>query len=358
MVVAGVAAGLSLRDPSPAADVRTPQSVVPSQAAAVTKGPALFDPLQTDASFSAASDDSGTCAIKKGLVVTARADSSAVCGEDARLVFPPSQNIAVRATLGDSGSCATISFRATSDEDEPNYLAGAYRAAVCPEETRLTSTIAAPDDPIATVRRATSTGVPHRILVVTTDRGATVSIDDTPVLEGELTESNLLSGRVMLGAEATGDRRAKVTFTDAQLRSGPDPSVPAVPAFTTGDAQITAGVWMLYEDHRLAIVEQAEYLSGKDYCRRYAVAASSPKCAKKTVPVYTGVRVTLPTAPGLKYLDFRDSPQKCLDPKTHAGTCEVRRDVFSEMLHEFDPWAGLVTIRAGKVVSVAHMDYH
>ncbi|MFI1993067.1 serine/threonine protein kinase [Actinoplanes sp. NPDC020271] len=354
VAVAGVAAGLGLRDPIPAADVRTPESAKPSQAATATNGPALFDPLTTDAAF----PSQGACAVKKGLVVTAKAESSAVCGEFEHLVFPPSQNIGVTATLTTGTSCATIWFRATADEGEPDYLADAYQAAVCPGEVRLTSTAAGPGDPIATVRRATTTGRPHRLLVVTTDRGATVSVDGDPVLQGELTENNLLSGRVMLGAEGNTGGRGQVTFTDAQFRSGPDPAVPAVPAFTTGDAQLTAGMWMLYQDHRLAIVEQADYLSGKDYCRQYAVAASSPKCAKKTVPVYSGLRVALPVAADLKYLDYRKSPAKCLDPATHAGTCPVSRAVFSEMYDEFDPWAALVTIRAGKVVTVAHLDYH
>ncbi|MCW2139717.1 Serine/threonine protein kinase [Actinoplanes cyaneus] len=355
---AGVAAGLGLRDHRGGDEVRTPESAKPSQAAAGTDRPALFDPLRTDAAFTPVTEATGACAIRKGLVVTAKADSSMVCGEYAHLVFPPSQNIGVTATLGNDTSCATIWFRATADEDEPNYLADAYRVVVCPDETHLTSTDAAADDPIATVRRPTTAGVPHRILVVTTDRGATVSIDGAPVLQGELTESNLLSGRVMLGTETKRGGRGQVTFTDAQLRSGPDPSVPPVPVFTTGDAQLTAGVWMLYEDHRLAIVEQAEYLSGKDYCRRYAVAASSPKCAKTTVPVYSGLRVTLPVADGLKYLDYRKSPSTCLDPATHAGTCQVSRSVFSQMTGALDPWAALLTIRAGKVVSVAHLDYH
>ncbi|BCY10200.1 hypothetical protein L3i22_052880 [Actinoplanes sp. L3-i22] len=357
----GVAAGIGLRDGPQAAEGRTPQSAEPSPAATATDpptGPALFDPLLTAAGFGPVSEEGGTCAIKKGLVVSAKAESMMVCGEYAHLAFPASQNIGVRATLANSRSCATIWFRATGDEGQPDYLAQGYQVFVCPGEVRLTSSIAAADDPIATVKRPTKVGVPHRILVVTTDRGATVSIDDEPVLEGELTENNLISGRVMFGAEALPGGSAKVTFTDALLRSGTDPAVPPVPAFVTGDAQLVAGVWMLDQAHRLAIVEQAEYLGGAEYCRRFAVASSSPKCAKKTVPVYSGTRVTLPVAAGVKFLDYRELPARCLDAGTHAGTCQVSRGVFAVMGDEFDPWAGLLTIRGGTVVSVAHLDYH
>ncbi|WP_436531468.1 serine/threonine protein kinase [Actinoplanes sp. HUAS TT8] len=361
VVAAGVAAGIGLRDDGGAADDRTSQAAQPGPAATASEspaGPTFFDPLSTDAAFGVQTGDAGACAVKKGLVVTAKDGQTMMCGEYAHLVFPPSQNIGVRATLADARSCATIRFRATADEGEADYVTSGYQVSVCADEVRLTSTVAAVGDPIATARRPTSVGSPHSILVVTTDRGAKVSVDDTPVLEGELTESNLLSGRVLLGAEPSGDGRAKVTFTDLRLRSGTDPAVPPAPAFATGDAQLTAGVWLLYEAHQQAIVEQAEYVTGAEYCRRYAVASTSPKCAKTTVPVYSGVRVALPVAAGVKYFDYRNLPASCLDPETHAGKCGVSRAVFSVMGDEFDPWAALVTIRAGRVVAVAHLDYH
>ncbi|MCY1143133.1 protein kinase [Actinoplanes sp. Pm04-4] len=320
-------------------------------AAAAPTGPSIFDSLRRDAFFGKTSDENGSCSFRNGLRI--RTAKYMVCAPYTGTVFPPSQSVSVNATLTGARSCATVWFRATKEQENYDYLADAYKVALCPGEVRLSSTIDGRETVIATEKRNTTIGAAHRIEVVANEREATVAVDGSPVLGGPLTETSLVSGRVMFGAAGT---RADVTFTDAQLRSGDNLGAPAVPGFVTGDARFTAGAYLTYDIGRVAIVEPTDYLPGAEYCRRYAVAASSPKCAQKYVPAPSSTQVTLPIAENRTYFDYRKNPVKCLDAKTRAGTCEVSFDQFVTTTGEPSPRPLLVTVRGGEVVSFARLD--
>ncbi|GIF23728.1 hypothetical protein Ate02nite_64580 [Paractinoplanes tereljensis] len=322
-------------------------------------GPAMFDSLRSETLFVASSDESGTCGYRRGLRVTAKASATEMCGDYLDTVFPTSQNISVRATAANADSCPAIWFRASARQDNrENYLADFYRVAVCPGEVSLTSSIGGAENVIATAKRSTATGAGHTVQLVADEGEATVSVDGAEALRGRLTESSLVSGRVLVGAVAGAGGRADVTFTDLRLRSGTDPAVPATPAFTTGDARFTAGQWMLSDREKVAILEPTEYLSGAEYCRRFPPDDTSPNCTKKYVPVPNAVKVSLPVATGITYLDYRKDPKKCTDPATHAGTCRVAFDAFTTNSGgDGSPTEPLlVTIRAGKIVTAARLN--
>lgn len=350
-VAAVAGAGLRLLDagePTPAPE--TPAATT----AAVVAGPSVFDSLRQAASFTATRTEDGSCGFRSGLRV--RTTGSMVCAPSFSVVFPPNQTVSVRATLAGAQSCATVWFRATREGEGLDYLADAYRFALCPGELSLSSTIDGRETVIATAKRTTTTGAPHRIQLSANNREATVSVDGERVLAGPLTESSLVSGRVLLGAVAARKgRQADVTFTDAQLRSGPDPGTPAVPAFVSGDAQFTAGTYLTYDIGRVAIVEPTDYLTGTEYCRRFALTTASPQCARKYVAAPSSTRVTLPIADNRVYLDYRQNPAECLDPRTNAGTCEVSFEEFATVVAEPDPRPALITVRGGKVVSIAKL---
>nr|WP_093620926.1 serine/threonine-protein kinase [Actinoplanes philippinensis] len=339
VVAVAVVAGLALRptlseDPPPAA----PE---------VVTGPAVFDSLRTDSLFSVAGNEAGRCAYAGGgLRVTSTSADPMMCGDYQQIVFPPSQNISVRATLGNARSCATIWFRAGTEETFP----GAYQVTVCPDRVGLAARIDGDATPVASADRATATGKAHLLQVVAAERQATVSIDGETVLTGPLDESSLVSGRVLFGV--TG---GSVTYADAQLRSGTDPAIPPAPGFLTGDAELVAAMHMVYDRGRVAIAEPAEYPTGAEYCRRLEL--TSPKCQNKYVPVTSGLRASLPIAARPVYLDFRPNERRCTDPATLAGTCEVSFDEFST-LDEPSPFPALVTIRGGKVTAVARLNLH
>ncbi|WP_433378920.1 serine/threonine-protein kinase [Actinoplanes sp. CA-142083] len=346
--VAAVGAGTVLRnrEPTPA------EAPPPPSAPAAVAGPSLFDALRGPGFVNTSTDQYGTCTYRNGLRVTAKTADAAMCALTPYVVFPPTQTIAVSATLADARSCAAIVFRAVGEDGNlVNYFRDGYLATICPGEVRLASTIGGAVSPIAAAKRPTAPGKAHRISLATTDRSATVAIDGADVLDGMLTESALVSGRVLLGA-STG----RVTYTDAELRSGADPAAPAVPPFATGDAQFTAGMWTLYDAGGVAIVEPTEFLSGREYCRRFALADSSPRCSQKYVPATSSLAVSLPLADKPAYLDYRRNPQKCRDSRTRAGTCPVSFREFSTTTDGTSPWPAVVTIKAGKVTSVARLD--
>lgn len=347
--VVAAAAGTLLRSQGDTPSASAPGSATPEPPVAAA-GPSVFDSLRRPGFVDESSDETGSCGYRNGLRVTSAAGQK-MCALTPYVVFPPSQTIGVRATLADDRSCAAIVFRATGEDgDDPGYFRDGYLVTVCAGEARLASTIGGAVSPIDAAKHVTSTGVAHRIELVADDRKATVSIDGEPVLDGLLNESSLVSGRVVLGASG------RVTYTDAQLRSGTDPSVPPVPGFTTGDAQFTAGVWLLYDRGKVAIVAPTEYLTGADYCRRFALPTTSPKCGEKYVPVAGSTSVSLPLAAEPSYLDYRDNPQKCRNLRTRAGTCPVSFKRFATVTDETSPWPALVTIRAGQVTSVARLD--
>jgi hypothetical protein len=113
---------------------------------------------------------------------------------------------------------------------------------------------------------------------------------------------------------------------------------------------------MLYDAGGTAIVEPTEFLPGREYCRRFDLGDTSPKCAQKYVPATSSMAVSLPLAGKPTYLDYRRNPAKCLDPRTHAGTCPVSFREFATVTDGTSPWPAIVTIRAGKVTSVARLD--
>ena len=265
-------------------------------------------------------------------------------------VFPAGQSVTVGMALGDARSCAAVSFRVTGTRQQDDS-ADFYRVAVCSGETTLISSIDGGETVIATAKRATATGAAHQLRLVADEREAVVAVDGAEVLRGPLTEASLISGRVLLGAT-----EGTATFTDAGMRSGTDPAVPARPAFLTGDAQITAGLWMTYDRGKVSILEPTEFLTGADYCRRFALTGESPQCAQKFVPVPSSTQVSLPIAENPRYLDYRRDPAKCRDPRTLAGTCAVPFREFATTSGESSPWPGLVTIRGGQVTSVARLD--
>ncbi|MDI6102156.1 serine/threonine-protein kinase [Actinoplanes sp. NEAU-A12] len=351
-VVAAAGAGAALRERG---DRDAPPVTATTPAAApVVAGPAIFDPLTSDSFFVDASADQGSCTYQDGLRVTAKASSEMTCGDFLKTVFPPTQNLSVRAKLGSDRSCASIWFRARVEKEAGT---DAYRVDVCPEEVRLlASTGGGGDVPIASERRATTIGAAHLVQVIVDERKAAVRIDGAPVLSGSLEENSLVSGRVLLGATAPPGGRAVVTFTDARLRSGTNPEAPAVPAFVTGDATLTVETDMVYDKGRVTIAEQAEFITGAEYCRRSGLPENTPKCASRYVSVRSGIKVALPLAAERRYLDFRPDPARCTDPQTRAGTCPVP---FQEFVTAFDDdqlSPALLTIRGGEVTTVAKLN--
>ncbi|MEU4693852.1 serine/threonine-protein kinase [Actinoplanes sp. NPDC023714] len=348
VAVAGAGAGMVLRGRDEARSAAEASRSAAAQAPAVV-GPAVFDSLRRpDGLFSG----TAACTYRDGLRVTAKAGDYAMCGSYLHTVFPAAQSAQVSATLGNDRSCAAIWFRAT-DQDEEDYFADAYRLAVCPDEVSLVSINGGAASPLASAPRATPVGSPHRIVLVADERQANVTVDGAPVLQGPLTATNLISGRVLFGTVAEKGGRGEVTFTDVQLRSGTNLESPSVPAFLDGDAQFTAGVHMISDRDRVAVVEPASLLTGAEYCRRFDLNATTVRCEDESVPVMSGTQVTLPVAGDPVYRDFRPGRAECRDPRTAAGTCAVPFAEFAVMSGEPSPFPALVTVRGGEVVEVA-----
>ncbi|WP_433789887.1 serine/threonine-protein kinase [Actinoplanes sp. CA-252034] len=338
VVAVAVAGGVALR-PAPSEDP-------PPAAPEIISGPAVFDALRTESLFSVARTENGRCAYADdGLRVTPTSTAPMMCADYQRIVFPPSQNVSVRATLGNARSCATIWFRTAAEETFPD----AYQVTVCPDRVGLAARIGGDATPVAGTERATDTGRPHLLQVVAREREATVSIDGETVLTGPLDESSLVSGQVLVGASG-----GSVTYADARLRSGADPATPPAPDFLTGDAELVAAMHMVYDRGRVAIAEPAEYPTGAEYCRRLEL--TSPKCGNRYVPVTSGLRAALPIAARPVYRDFRPDRRRCTDAVTLAGTCEVSFEEFATVSDEPSPFAALVTIRGGEVTAVARMN--
>nr|WP_310380700.1 serine/threonine-protein kinase [Actinoplanes couchii] len=344
----------------------SPASAPTPGAGPAISGPALFDTLGREAFFGAEPEASGSCTYQKGLRVLAkpRDDVSSPafaaeptgmqCPDYLATVFPPSQNITVRATLANDQACAAIWFRAT-EADGP----AGYRVKICADQVELTSnTNRVGATTIAEVKRDTSAGTAHRIgVIVDADNDqAIVSIDGAEALRGPLTEDSLVSGQVMFGSVAAPKTRSTVTFTDAELRSGTDPAVPAAPAYLTGDDAFTARTDMVYNDGRVAIFEKVEVITGKEYCDRFGLENTSPQCDVAYTTVPGRIKVTLPIAAKPQYFDFVSNPEKCTDPQTRAATCRVPFSDFAVIQDSAKDQQVHLTIKNGEVVAVAKLN--
>lgn len=356
-----VGAGTLLR---PVNDTTPSAGVVSSPAVPAITGPAIFDSLSKEGIYTAARSDAGVCSYQRGLRVTASPSEGPLDGEDIEMqcsdflgtVYPPNQNISVRATLSNAASCAAIWFRATATEENVSG-SDAYRLAVCADGVTLTSyTGQGGLNTMGAEKRTTTTGTAHLIELAVDGDEATVSIDGEAALSAPLTENSLVSGRVRFGSVATSKSRSVVTFTGAQLRSGTDPATPAPPAFLTGDDAFTAQTEMVYHDGRVSVLEQIEVLTGEEYCDRLGLADSAPKCDDAFVTVPSRIKVSLPIAAKPKYFDYEANPKKCTDPETRVATCQVSFRDFATVSDSTQESRVYVTIRSGEVVSVAALN--
>ncbi len=361
-----VGAGMLLR---PAGDETTPSAGGASTTTApmtpTTTGSGVFDSLTKDGLYNSRDTDFGSCAYQRGLRATAKSPATDPdfgdrnemrCTDFLGTVYPPNQTVSVRATLGSATSCAAIWFRATGTA-ESEERADAYRVTVCPDHVTLISdTARIGETTIATEERPTPSGTAHLLQLAVVDDEATVTIDGDAALRAPLTENNLVSGRVMFGSVAVSEKRSVVTFTDAELRSGADPGVPATPGFLAGDDAFTARTDMVYNDGRVSVFEQVEMLTGAEYCDRFGLAGNAPKCDDDFVPVPSGITVSLPITAKPKYFDFEADPKKCTDPQTRAATCQVPFSEYAVVSDSVRDSLAHITIRDGEVVSVAALN--
>jgi len=346
----GVGLGLLDRPGDKPPVAATPPTAVPAGAAIpapLVQGPSIFDPLDVEGEFQNVGDVEGDCEVDAGLTATTQTGGQVRCTspED---VFPGQQSIGVTAVLAGAGSCAAIWFRVVNDD--------AYRATICPGAVALDlEGEGGAVTPLSTAKRSTTTGTPHRILLAADGKEVSVAVDGQGTLRAPTTEPTLSSGSVALGAVADRGERAKVTFTDAELRSGTDPAQPPIPAFVAGDATFTARLWMLRRGGGIVVIEPVEFVSGADYCKRHRIAATSTKCEPESVADPSGIRVSMTTGK-YKLLEYREGSPRCTDPRTRAGVCPSTDNRFSEWATMNSPFPALVTTRAGKVVTVAQLD--
>jgi eukaryotic-like serine/threonine-protein kinase len=348
VLAAGALAGGGLRllgEEKPAPPPAAAPAV--STAPPLVQGPSIFDPLTEEGEFQSIGDVAGDCEIDDGLVATTTSGGQVRCTSPDD-VFPGSQSVGVTAVLARAGSCAAVWFRVVNKN--------AYRVTVCPGSVSLG--LEGEDGgltPLSTSKSTTSTGTPHRILLVSDGAQVTVAVDGKETLRAPTTEPALSSGTIALGAVAERGKRAKVTFTDAAFRSGTDPARPPVPGFATGSATFTARLWMLERGGGLAMIEPIEFVTGAEYCERHRIAASSAKCRPGRVADPSGLRVSMTTG-DYQLLEFREGVARCTDKSTRAGTCPSTDDRFNVWATGNSPFPALVTTEGGKVVTVAQLD--
>jgi eukaryotic-like serine/threonine-protein kinase len=290
-------------------------------------------------------DTTGSCRYDAGLVVTTTSEVRCDLGPDT--VFPSRQTIDVLARFT-GNACAAIYFRISTE--------GAYRAAVCPDKVTLA---VSGDHTVTTLASATypsATGIEaHGITVFADGAQAVISLDQSEVLRTPLTQASLVSGKVTFGALARDNARAEVHFSQAVLRAGGPKLIP-LPGFLHGDATFDAHIPYINPSTHVAVVEQADLVTGSEFCRRHRVDAGSDRCSASAVLDSRGLSVTLPLSRSLRVREFRSGSASCVDAATRVGRCESTSARFRDWATQNSPAPARVVIRSGTVIEVDELD--
>ncbi|PRX21976.1 protein kinase-like protein [Actinoplanes italicus] len=236
-------------------------------------------------------------------------------------LFAGDQTIGVDVGIVTKGACALVWFRSV---DKRGYV-----ASFCENEVRLGLDESAGNGFNSEQRVAVSAfrvGQTHRTGITVQNGTAEVTVDGKPVLSMPVTDPQLVSGRVVLGAlndASQGD--ATVAFANVDLRS----PVAGQPAHftdpTTGSSQSVVRLYSYDPVAHSAVAEPILLMDSADYCKQFKIDPADIKCSDPFQVVESRTKVTIPV---------RSAPK--LTSWESAGG-----------------WEGVVSVRAGTGQSIS-----
>jgi serine/threonine protein kinase len=262
-------------------------------------------------------DSAGSCAFHSQLVVTTKEKIDYFCPGPADR-FTGDQSIAVDATNVSANACAVVWFRDLGTRG--------YQLSLCPDEVRLDRYD--DNDGETLIRRAATDalkpGLRRPVKIAIVEERATVSVAGRKVLDAQLTDPSLGAGRIVLGAtNHTFSGQATAAFANLEIRSTGRPAS-AGPTYVDvryGRTNSTAKLLSFDPGALSAVIEPIILMPGPDYCRKYGVPVTQPRCQQNWTIEDSQSKIDLPVSPEVVVSTTRDGDQGCLHD--NSGTCPL-----------------------------------
>ena len=124
------------------------------------------------------------------------------------------------------------------------------------------------------------------------------------------------------------------------------------PDLTSGPVQTTAKLWKFDSKALSAVVEPVVFMTGFDFCKKYAVDATDARCHDEWLTVDSHRKISMPLSPSVTLTSVRGGAPECIGSMNGGGTCPIKLEQFAALLPD-GPMLVAVTARDGTVTRIA-----
>jgi hypothetical protein len=180
--------------------------------------------------------------------------------------------------------------------------------------------------------------------------------------------SGVVLAAVVLATAACGTATGGTTAPPAPSWDDPSsaapssaPAKPAVPQPTYADLTrgSTTSVVTLYSydaTAHSAVVEPLVFMSGPDYCKKFKVKSTDPRCNREWTTEESHTKVTVPVVekPKLTTYDGGDEGE-CAGTMTSGAVCPTTKSAFARWVKDNPDALAVITTKDGTITKIAPM---
>jgi hypothetical protein len=178
-------------------------------------------------------------------------------------------------------------------------------------------------------------------------------------LNTKLSAVVLAAAVLMTAACGTG---APTTPSAAPSSAAGNPSTePAAPqptsaAPTHGSTTSVVKLYAYDAAARSAVVEPIIFMAGPDFCKKFKVKSSDPRCDREWTTEESHAKITVPVSSAAKLTTWDDHKDgDCIGSMTSGGICPTSTSEFTKWVKENPEGFVVITTRDGTITKIAEM---
>lgn len=146
------------------------------------------------------------------------------------------------------------------------------------------------------------------------------------------------------------------------INESPAPKASTTPAapqpsfadLTRGNTKSVVKMYAYDAKHRSAVVEPILFLTGDEFCTKFKVKRTDPRCEREWTIEESHTKVTMPVAGNPKILNWDDGQGNvCIEEPADGGTCPMSEKAFADWIAESPGEMVSVSTRDATVVRMA-----
>jgi hypothetical protein len=131
---------------------------------------------------------------------------------------------------------------------------------------------------------------------------------------------------------------------------------PTYTDLTTGDSTSVVRLYAYDPKAHSAVAEPIVFMEGPDFCRKFKIKSSDPRCELEWTTEESHLRVTLPVTAEPRLLAWDDHHDgDCIGTPTSGGVCRTTTTDFAAWLDQNPKGYAVLTVKDGTVVKMAEM---